>query len=246
MTTKLNQINAVVQGKKSRTQKRVTEAHRAWNPDAIMGVTRTYVPKDDDGDVMPPENKAVYLSVATEVGVAVGHLIGLWDVVLTQDLGNTHAVGTIEADGLKLEGVPVTSLLFLEKQATDLHTLVSALPVLPPDKEWEYDSNRGCFATKPIETLRTQKVLAVLKVAPATKEHPEQCQTYNRDVTAGTWSTTYLSSAIPVQKRDDMIRRVEALQDALKRSRESANSAEVEQVKMGQAIADYVFGDLLK
>lgn len=41
-----------------------------------------------------------------------------------------------------------------------------------------------------------------------------------------------------------MLERVENLQDAVKQAREQANSTEVEQEKVGEALLKYVFGDL--
>jgi len=40
--------------------------------------------------------------------------------------------------------VPATYLLFLEKQLTDLHTLVSKLPVLDASETWVFDQAADC------------------------------------------------------------------------------------------------------
>ena len=64
----------------------------------------------------------------------------MFDVVLTQDMGNTHAKADIKVNGQTiLPNVPVTYLLFLEKQVVDLETFVTKLPSLDPSEVWEAD-----------------------------------------------------------------------------------------------------------
>lgn len=244
---KLNQIVAVVQGKKSRAQKLLTESHRGWNKDAISGISKTYEPKDAEGDPLPPESKKIHLNVPEKIRETMGQVESMLNVVMTQENGNTQARGTIEVDGKNfLTDVPVGSLMFLEHQLVDLHTFVSKLPTLPPDREWKFDENRDCHVTEPIQSVRTQKSPKVIVKYEATKEHPAQTELFPEDATVGTWTTTYMSSAIPTRQRAMMLRRVEELQDAVKRAREVANSLEVEQVKHGRKILNHIFGDLLQ
>ena len=83
-TVRQNQIIAVVQGKKSRAQKALTEAHHGWHKDAISGISKTYEPKDVEGDRLPPESKLVHLNVK---GVARDALVPVedwWNAVATQ------------------------------------------------------------------------------------------------------------------------------------------------------------------
>jgi hypothetical protein len=245
MMPKLNQIIAVVQGKKSRTQKLLTEIHRGWNQEAITGISKTYTPKDEEGEQYPSESKRIHLDVPKRIREVAGHLTDFFDVVATQETSNTEATADVVVDGsLLLNGVPVGVLLFLEKQLVDLHTFVSKLPVLPPDRVWNWHANRGCFATEPVETLKTQKVPDVLVKFPATKEHPAQTEAFMKDVVVGKWHTTYMSSAIPAQERDAAIARIEKLQDAVKTAREEANSIEAVTAKIGERVLEHCIGSL--
>ena len=243
---KLNQVIAVVQGKKSRAQKLLTESHRGWNAAAISGIAKTYQPKDAEGDLLTAENKQIHLNVPEKIRETMGQVASFFDVVMTQENGNTQAKGTIEIDGKPfLPDVPVTTLLFIERQLVDLHTFVTNLPVLPPDREWKYDRNRNCHVTDPVDSLRTSKKAQVIVKYDATKEHPAQTELFSEDVTVGTWTTTYMSSAVPSRQRAEMLGRVEELQDAVKRAREQANSCEVEQLTHGGKILNHIFGELL-
>lgn len=242
---KLNQIIAVVSGKKTRTQQLLTETHRGWNKEAIAGVIRRYTPRDEAGEKLPPESKNVQLHVGTKISEIQRNLIDFWDVVATQECGNTGAVADIvdDAGTIVLAAVPVTVLLFLEKQLEDLRTFLVNLPTLPPDRTWTWDANRNCYATDTVETARSQKVPEVIVKYHATAEHPAQTELFAKDVTVGTWATTYLSSAIPSEKQQRMIARLNNLSEAVKRAREEANSREVSQFKIGQEIIGYVFND---
>ncbi len=46
---KLNQIIALVKGKKARVTKTMTELHHGWKDSKLKGITRTYQPLDDEG-----------------------------------------------------------------------------------------------------------------------------------------------------------------------------------------------------
>jgi hypothetical protein len=71
----------------------------------------------------------------------------LWNLVFTQDTGNQSARADIVVDGkVVLANVPVTSLLFLDKQVNDLETFVSKLPTPDPAEEWTHDPNTGALA----------------------------------------------------------------------------------------------------
>jgi len=243
---KQNQIVAVVSGKKTRAMKLLTESHRGWSKDAIAGIAKVYTPKDEEGDRLPSESKSIHLNVPEKVRETMAQIADFWDVVATQDTGNTIARATVEVDGKPfLNELPVTCLLFLEKQLIDLHTFVSTLPVLPPDREWKWDGNRNCYVTDPVSSVKTAKKPKVIVKYEATPEHPAQTELFSEDITVGTWSTTYMSSAIPGQEKAAMLARVEALQDSVKQAREAANSAEVEQVQMGNKILQHVFGKML-
>jgi len=244
---KLNQIIAVVTGKKSRAIKSLTESHRGWNKDAISGVTRIYQPKTDDGDSLPPENKNIQLDVPTKIQETMLQVGNFWDAVATQEIGNTSATASIKVNNeVILKDLPVTVILFLEKQLTDLYTFAKNLPTLPLDREWKFDAAKNCYVTNSVESIRTQKVPKAVVKYEATKEHPAQVEMFTEDKTVGTWSTVYMSSAIPSKKKAEILSRIESLQDAVKSARESANSLEVTQISLGDHLSQYVFGDLLQ
>ena len=71
---------------------------------------------------------------------AIGKWTELWNLIYTQDLGNQQAKADVVVDGKTLlQQVPVTFLLFLDKQVNDLKTFISKLPTPDPAEEWSHD-----------------------------------------------------------------------------------------------------------
>ncbi len=124
----------------------------------------------------------------------------------------------------------------------NLRTFIAKLPILDPAEEWRFSTQQNCWATPPAETARTKKVKTVLKLAPATEHHPEQVAVYDSDERVGTWTTIKFSGAMEAGAVKWMLRRVEALQEAVKFAREQANSSDAPQVEVGKAIFSYILG----
>lgn len=243
--TKLNQIIALSAGKKSRANATFTGLyHRLQRKELLNGLTRTYHPlKEDDTDLMPPESKKVQFTVSDAIREAQTSLVDLFNIVATQDESNCNAKADIKVNGsLIAAAVPVTTLLFLEKQLVDLHTFVSALPTLDPAYEWHWDEATACYRTNPMESNRTKRVYLNHVKCPATDKFPAQVEVYQDDVTIGRYVRTDFSGAIPATQRNEMLDRVSKLQEAVKSAREEANSSPAIDLKIGQPILSYIFG----
>lgn len=243
---KLNQIIALAAGKKGRAQQAITQLYHKLKKEALLtGIARTYRPKDEDGEQLPAESKHVQFRVEDAIGEASAVLKDLFAVVATQDHANTLAKADVVVQGKTiLEAVPVTHLLFLEKQLVDLHTFVDSLPTLDPGEQWTRSAAADGYATELRQTTRTKKIPRNHVVAKATKEHAEQVQVYNEDVLVGYWDTINYSGAIPERQKNTLRARVRLLQDAVKAARELANCMDVEHHSTGEAIMDYVFAGI--
>ena len=169
-------------------------------------------------------------------------LTKLFDVVATKDWANCQAKADVVVDGQTLlSAVPATHLLFLEKQLVDLHTFIKKLPILDASETWVFDQSADCWATEPIMTTKTKKVPRNHVKAEATEQHPAQVEVYYEDVTVGNWRTIKFSGALPATRVNELLARVEKLQEAVKFAREEANGMEVEDVKTGEAVLGYLF-----
>lgn len=243
---KLNQVVALVTGRKTKAQQTLTQTHR-WVPESINGLSRTYTPINAEGERLPEETKMVQVKVDDAIKKIVSEMDDYFNLVATQERGNQTAKADIRVGTtLVAKDVPVTVLLFLEKQVVDLRTFISNLPTLPVDREWKFDGNKNCFVTDPTAQIRTKKMKKVLIKYEATKEHPAQTETYDSDETVGHYSTTYMSGAIKASDKAAMMDRVERLSDAIKTAREEANSIEVEEMKIGKDVLNFIFDVKMK
>jgi hypothetical protein len=243
MVTKLNQIIAVEKGVKSRSFQELTEAHHAVQKPALLaGIARTYQAKDEEGEQLPPESTKVQIRTEEVLRTIASTLTRLFDVTLTKDVSNCLAKANVVVDDEPLlTDVPVSYLLFLEKQLTDLHTFIKKLPVLDAAETWSFNDSTDCWATAAVRTLRTKKVPRNHVKAEATEKHPAQVEVYYEDVTVGYWTTVKFSGALPAKRVSELLERVEKLQNAVKFAREEANNTEVTDRKAGDKIFGYLF-----
>lgn len=240
---RLNQIIAVEKGIKSRSLQDLTEAHRDLQKPALLsGIARTYRPRDEEGETLPPESTRVQVRAEEAIRKTAEILAKLFDVVATKDWTNCKARADVVVDGKVLVAdVPVSYLLFLEKQLVDLHTFVKKLPVLDPSEAWVFDTSSDCWATEPVVTSKTRKVPRNHVKAEATDKHPAQVEVYYEDVIVGYWKTVKFSGALPARRVNELLDRVERLQQAVKFAREEANNTEAQEHKVGQAVLRYLF-----
>lgn len=248
---KLNQIIAIEDGSKKQVHADLTKTHQILQkPDLFNGSLATYKPKDETGDPQPDQRKAVQQNAQELVNITKNALVELWNTIATKDIGNCSAKADLvvpggpNSDGITLATqVPVTHLLFLEKQLVDLRTFISKLPVLDPAKEWEYDSNKGMYKTKNPETrIRTRKVhKSLVKIEPG-PHSPGQAEIITVDELEGTWTQIDTSTAYPADKIRAMLEKVNKLMAAVKFAREEANNTQIEKSKMAAPILDYIFG----
>ena len=244
MVAKLNQIIAVEKGVKSKSFQDLTEAHHAvQKPTLLSGISRAYQPKDEEGEQLPPESTKVQIKTEEILRDTASTLTRLLDVTATKDWANCQAKADVTVDGqVLLRDVPVTYLLFLEKQLTDLHTFMKKLPVLDAAESWTFDESADCYRTDAVRTIRTRKVPRNHVKAEATEQHPAQVEVYYEDVIVGYWRTVKFSGALPAQRINELLSRVEKLQEAVKYAREEANNIEADEQKVGERVFGYLFG----
>jgi hypothetical protein len=242
---KLNQINAMVTGRKSETEKAVTEIYKLLQKDALFGgFERSYKPNDEEqGERLPAESQKVQQEAWKLIGQAREKWAELWDLTLSQDAGNQKARADIVVDGRTiLKEVPVTNLLFLEKQVNDVETFVSKLPTPDPAEEWAHDPTTGLLRGRAAQSVRTKKEPTRFEKAPATKEHPAQVDILYIDTPVGSWTRTQFSGCITADDKKAMLARLRKLKDAVRVAREQANMIDAEPRKCSDALFDYIFG----
>lgn len=244
---KLCQIVAIEKSGKNSLNDIITTAyHKVQKPEIFSGIARTYAPLEDGGEEFPSESTLVITTADDIIEDTTASWTKLLDVTATKDIGNSHAKANVVVDGnTLLQDVPVTYLIWLEKQLVDLKSFIGKLPVLDPAFAWEQAPNAGTgvYATPPVQTHKSKKVPRNHVKAEATNHHPAQVEMYMEDVLVGYWNTVKFSGALPQVKIDSMLSRVVSLQEAVKFAREDCNSIEVENMSVGNAIFSFVLND---
>ncbi len=240
---KLSQILAIEKQIKTSAGEQLTATYHALQKEPMLqGITRVYKPLSEDGEKFPAEKQEVQLRVTAALDDVVKALAPLYDVVAQRDRANCQAAADVEIDGVTiLKGIPAVTLLYLEKQLVDLHTVIAKLPELPQTESWKLDENADCYITEPVETAKSKKIAKPFVKAEATKEHPAQVEVVHEDVLQGYWTTIKFSGALPRDRKRVLRERVEALLGAVKFAREAANQVDAPKV----SIAKEVFGFLM-
>lgn len=240
--TQLHEIIAIEKGAKSTTERDITQQYQALQKDALFGgITRTYDPKDEDGDRLPSEGTKVQLNVESILVNVAAALTRLFDVTLTKEVANTQAKADIEIDGATLAtDVPVTYLLSLEKELVHLRTIVAKLPLLDPAENWSHDGTSGVWVSEEKVTTRTNKVPRAIVLYDATDKHPAQVEKVSEDKLVGYWTTKTFSGRIPQERREVLVRRVDKLIDAVRTARQRANTITVTDRHIGADIFSYL------
>lgn len=245
---KLNQVIAIEKGAKNRINDEITKTYHACQKvEMLGGLTRTYQPKEEGGEQFPPEKKLVQASGVQMLKDTARLMTELFDLTLLKDDANRIASANIVVDGIVLlKEVPVTHLLFLEHQLTDLRTILNKIPVLDPAETWAWNGNVNAYATEPTSTVKTKKIPRAFVKAEATDKHPAQVDVYHEDVVAGTWTLIKYSGALPAADKALLLNRVEKLLMATKAAREEANEVMVKQDrKEGEVIFNHLFAGLI-
>ncbi|MCI0559736.1 MAG: hypothetical protein MN733_14700 [Nitrososphaera sp.] len=241
---RLHEAIALRKGEIGRNKSFLTECHKMnGKPTLFGGFTKTYSPLNaDDPEKLPGESTIVQQRVPDQLSTVQKSIASLFDTVATVEYGNTEARADIVVNNeTLLKSVPVTYLLFLESQFTDIRTYLENLPSLSPDEPWSKDENSGLFRTPETKTHRNKKVQKPVVKYPATPEHPAQTEMVTVDELAGYWNQTKFSGAVPATHKAMLIARIEALLDAVKTARARANSEEVTEVKVGTTLMAWLF-----
>lgn len=241
---KLNQVIALVSGKKTKTTEGVTAIyHVLQKPPLFEGIYKTYSPINEDGETQPPEKKNVQYTVKKAVAEFVQLFTDAMDIVATQDFANTTAKADVVVDGkVILKDVPVTTLLYLEKRIVDFQTFIGKLPTLDPGETWTYDDATDSYRSEPARRNSTKKEMKNHVRAAATDKHPAQVDVYTEDVKIGEYTTIKFSGAIEAKVKNEYLSRVGKLLEAVKTAREEANSITATDRSIGKPIFDYLFG----
>lgn len=245
---KLNQIIAIEKGQKSLNYSKIDALQKlVQKPELFNGHIRNYQHLDDEAaasERLPPEPKKVQLKTKDVLNELEKLTTEMFDISARKEWTNSQARADLKVDDrIIISNVPVTYLLFLEKQLTDLRTFIESITVLDASEDWQKDNADGLYKTRGTQSNRTKKLQRAIVLYAATDKHPAQTQLITDDIVVGHWHTVRHSGAMPSTDKKEMSERITKLLQAVKQAREAANSVdEVGKVQVGKHIFDYVFG----
>lgn len=237
-----NQVIAIEKGAKNRAKDTLTEFYKMLQkPTLFNGKIKKFEKINDESPDIPDDEVKVQVQADKILEKVSEALVNYFDVTATKDWGNCLAKADIIIDGSPLiKEVPVTYLLFLEKELVDLRTFISTIPTLETSHDWNRDENSSLFKSNPVKTQRTAKVQKPIVLYDATDKHPAQTQLITEDVVVGYWNTIELSGAMPVPVKEKLVKKVEKILTAVKSAREKGNSVEVSKQEVGEKILSYI------
>ena len=223
---KLNQLIAIVAGKKNAAQQALRTARDKFGQATLFeGHLKTYKPYAEDGDKLAEDRKNIQASCFNTIEDLFEILADSSAVVAGIDLANTAAYGSVSINGqMLMDHVPATQLIFLEKQLQEVRKVVASIPVLDPSVIWSLDTNQGVFRSEDVRSIRTNKVPTPFVKAEATPQHPAQVDLIGIDKAIGDYTSTRTSSAMPLTERQGMLKRIDGLIVAVVQAREDANT----------------------
>ena len=225
---KLCQIVAVEKDVKQKTATLAQSFKQICDqPDLFSGLFKNYVPRSEDGERFPPQSQALRMRWHEMVAELFRALSEEIDVEATKDYGNAMAAADVVVEGqVLIPAAPVPLLLYLEKLIEAIRALLDLLPVRDESIEWQ--DGGDCQRSLEIPTHKTKKVQKPIVLYAATAEHPAQTQLITEDEVIGHWKTVYLSGAISIKEKKEMLANLGVLSQAVKFAREEANSTKVE------------------
>lgn len=246
MNLKLHQVLALRKGVAEVAHSALTTAHHTlMKTQLLAGISKTYRPKDEDGDHFPSEYQKVVLRSDRVVVELLGPLTQLLNVTAQRDYTNMVAKADVKVEGVTLiKDAPVPYLLWLEEQLKLYTTLIKKLPVLSPETDWSWSTAEGVYASTPTETVKTKKTEFPLLLHPGTDKHPPQVKISTTDEVQGYWTTVRFSGAFEQDDVNEALDRVQRLHAAVRVAQGEANSTSIVNPDHGEAVLAYLLGPL--
>jgi len=215
--------------------------------DMFQGHTRTLKMIDENRsheEEAGGERHALPTTVGKRLDYTAKAVTRYLDAYYQKERTNQIAKADIIVDGTVIASeVPATALLGLEKRLHEIRGVYEVMPTLDQGIEWEEDPSQGDGVWRnkyPDVRSKTEKLVTVVSLAAATKEHKEQVQTVTKDVPVGKFTTCTISGMVTSAEKAVRIGKVDQLIQAVKQARTRANSVAVVEGEIGKKLFDFI------
>ena len=244
MANKLHEILAVEQDRKNRANIIIGETKKRFTKHAtdFEGLVKKYIPTEENAEEIPDETKEISLTVKEALDQALVPVAVAINATLSKE--ETNASGKAKAElivGKKNFGeFAATTLLALESNLGKLLDLYRAIPTLDAARKYQFDKKINRYRSDEEIKFRTIKRPKVIVKYEATDKHPAQTELLNLDFQVGKYLTTYFSGKITQTQKSTLVEKLEQFIEAVKVARAKSNNVDVINVKLADAIFDYL------
>ena len=244
--SKLHEILAVEGGLEKTAKKLVLESKKTFAKENLFSGSLRELNMFSDVDQHLNTSEFVKLesTVDENLSYALKAVTKHWDVVVQKDKANQIATADVVIDDITIiSDVPATTLLGMESKLSELRSLFEAIPTLPPGIIWNKDNDNraGIFkAQDDSSQFKTEKDVDFRVLYEATKEHPAQIREFNVTKNVGKYNTTRWSGMITPHRKAELLTNLETLLAAVKKARQRANNALVENKHIGKELIDFI------
>ena len=250
MANKLHELLAVEQDRKHQASKTIGETRKLFTKKTpyFDGMVKRYIALEENAEQIPDERKEIVTTVAKALEDTQAAIVTALDATLSKEETNSSgaAQAELEVDGVVLGTFSATALLALEAQLNRIKELYADLPELDPAKKWYFDAQEGVYKTEAEVKFRSVKRPKVIVKYEATEKHPAQTELLQLDFQVGKYETVNSSGRLPLATKQAILQRIARLIEAVKVARSKANSVEVNNIKVGDKIFDFIHGDALR
>lgn len=210
--------------------------------DLFKGLRKSYEPKASDGDPLPGDEKQIVTTVAKRLAWTEKYVVEMMDYEATRDKTNMKAKADIVVNGVVLvKDLPATTLLSLEKRLKEVREYYDRIPTLDLSQVWDLiKGSEDTYQHGPEVQHRYVKQTSGVILAPATDKHQATVKEVTVDVHVGDFKSTHFSGEMQPGDKANFLSRIDGLITAVKEARQKANEAEVEELKVGQALFNYI------
>lgn len=190
------------------------------------------------------QHQEMVTTVNAKLAYTLGQLIPFYDVILQKESTNQTAVADlIVGDTVIGTSLPATFLLGLETKLKGLREIYEQIPTLAPGIKWEKDEAVGkniYRMSNPEVRAKTAKTFKHQVLVQATDKHPAQIEKWEETITTGVYTKDVWSSALTPTEKSELLGRIDELIVATKQARQRANTTKVRNVRIGQALVDFI------
>lgn len=248
MANKLHELLAVEQDRKHKANQTIGEAKSTFTKreDYFDGMLKKYVPMEENSEQIPDEVKEMVTTVKDKLDKVAETIITAIDAHISKEETNTSQEARAEliVGETNLGKFSATALLALESHLSRIKDMYQAIPVLDSTRKWDFDKKDSVYKSEEVKFRSVKRPKVIVKYE-ATEKHPAQTELLYLDFQVGKYETTYSSGKITSTQKVTLIKRIDDLLEAVKVARSKANHAEVNNIKIGQKLFDFIHESIL-